>query len=376
MKLDNELIKSFERNYNSDWENEAEAQRGAFLRRFPLDKLKDLTLEKYVIGSQSHETFCYWIEPGTCKWARIVGSNSFKFGVYYGKTKSDSRIRYRYTKGFARGLPLVGYENQVFENVRNSLLNLVKDADSLNFSAIDANPLSQMIKAKVISLYFPDKFINLCSKDILEDLDQELELAIESHSQIQHELAKLQFSNTKTRNWTRLKFVAFLYRQVLGIVPKVSKSRLRQNPDVTVDFDKLQAIWKKYGKMSEKFALEFEKDRLLSCKLNHLTNSIVDYTKKPRYGYDFRSFSSEKVYRCIEVKTLTNNRFYLSANELEISKKPENFEEYYFYLVTYEKKLPIEVKVIKAASVYKSSKLVAQNYLIKVQPSQFIQALK
>ena len=376
MKLDSKLIKIFESDYNSDWENEAEAQRGAFLRRFPLDKLNNLTLERYVIGSKSHDTFCYWIEPGTYKWARIVGSNSFKFGVYYGKTKSDVRKRYRYTKGFAQDLPLVGYQTQAFKNIHQSLLKVLEDAEALNFSAIDANPLSQMIKAKVISLYFPDKFINLCSKDILQDLGQELELDINSHSQIQHELAKLQLSNAKTKNWTRLKFMAFLYRQVLGIVPKVSKSRARQNLDVTVDFDKLQAIWKKYGKMSENFALEFEKDRLLSCKLNHLTNSIVDYTKKPRYGYDFRSFSSEQVYRCIEVKTLTNNRFYLSANEFEKSKLSENFEEYYFYLVTYVKKIPAEVKVIKASSVYNSSKLLAQNYLIKVQPSQFIQALK
>lgn len=367
MKLKNELFKSFERHYNSDWENEAEAQRGGFLRRFPIDKLSELTLEKYVIGSPSHDTFCYWIEPGTYKWARIVGSNSFKFGVYYGKTKSDSRKRYRYTKGFARDLPLVGYENQVFKNVLNSLLSLVKDADALNFPAIDANPLSQMIKAKVISLYFPDKFINLCSKDILEALGQEFEFDFDSYSQIQHELAKLQFSNAKTKNWTRLKFMAFLYRQVLGITPTVPvSSRSHQNPDVTVDFDKLQAIWKEYGKMSEKFALEFEKDRLLSCKLNHLTSSIDDYTQKPRHGYDFRSFSSEKAYRCIEVKTLTNNRFYLSANEYEVSRRPENLEEYYFYLVTYIKKVPTEVKVIKASSVYSSSKLLAQNYLIKV----------
>ena len=69
-------IRSFERRYDSDWEDVAQAQRGEFLSRFPISSLATLELKRYAIGQNGRETFCYWVEPGTREWARIVGATA------------------------------------------------------------------------------------------------------------------------------------------------------------------------------------------------------------------------------------------------------------------------------------------------------------
>lgn len=52
-----------------------------FLERFPLEKLKDMTLEEYTNLNRS-DSFCYWLEIKTRILGSISGNSSFKFGIY------------------------------------------------------------------------------------------------------------------------------------------------------------------------------------------------------------------------------------------------------------------------------------------------------
>lgn len=76
--------------------------------------------------------------------APLQGATSFKFGIYFGRTKSDPTRKYRFTEKFGTT------EGDAFAAVRVSLVDLVVlgAADAPDFAAIDANPLSQMFKAK------------------------------------------------------------------------------------------------------------------------------------------------------------------------------------------------------------------------------------
>jgi hypothetical protein len=58
--------------------------------------------------------------------------------------------------------------------VRAALLDLVAlgATKNLDFAAIDANPLSQMFKAKILSLYYPERFLAVCSSEHLEMLGE------------------------------------------------------------------------------------------------------------------------------------------------------------------------------------------------------------
>src|ERR1035441_8907414 len=142
-------IPQFEAEYDSSHEDTALQTRGVFIRKFPFHSLDKLTVEKYVVGH--HEpSFCNLVESGTKAWANIQGATSFKFGIYFGKTKSDPTRKYRFTEKFGTN------EKEAFTAVKTALLDLVAlgAAPNPDFAEIDANPLSQMFKAKILSLYY------------------------------------------------------------------------------------------------------------------------------------------------------------------------------------------------------------------------------
>ena len=376
--------KVYEGTYNADWEGEAHAQRGEFLQRFPPEKLSSLTLKNYAIGQNGRETFCYWAEPGTRKWATIVGATSDKFGIYYGKTKTDPTERFRYTKKFGRELPHQGAERTAFRNVRKALVELVRDGKLLNFDALDANPLSQMLKAKILSLYYPDKYLPICSTDNLRNLATELGLEGMSLSQIQYEATIIQAKSPGVRKWSALKYTAFLYEHVLRHGPvyrnweRRSKRPAKHTNEPTVDFEKLMKIWQILGKKSEDYALAREKARLRSAGYPALASKIQDRTRQPGYGYDFESFSSPNQPRYIEVKTFTPmnddvSRFFLSENERATASKPDMRDNYYFYLVVYGPKgEPLDCQMRSARLVLAEGNMLTQNYLVRLarRPSE------
>ncbi len=98
--LNTELL-AFSRNYDTTHEDKATSARGQFIRAYPLRRLKDSTLDEYVIGKRT-PSFCTYVEARTKAWANIQGATSFKFGIYFGKTQSDLSTRYRFTGKFGK----------------------------------------------------------------------------------------------------------------------------------------------------------------------------------------------------------------------------------------------------------------------------------
>jgi hypothetical protein len=77
---------AFAINFDTAYEDAAVCSRGEFLQAYPLARLKDITLDEYVIGKGT-ASFCAWVEPKTKEWAIIQGATASKFGIYYGKIK-------------------------------------------------------------------------------------------------------------------------------------------------------------------------------------------------------------------------------------------------------------------------------------------------
>lgn len=374
-----EDAKKFNRIYDGQWEDEADMQRGEFLKRFPVKSLSSLTLGNYAIGQNKGRTFCHWAEPGTDKWARITGATASKFGVYFGFAGKGTEERYRYTKKFAGDLPLEGAQTEVFRNVHTRLLSLVERGRALDFHSVDLNPLSQMLKAKVLSLYFDDLYLPICSDDILCDVAQDLNFDSISPSEIQHQALLLKQKSPVFRDWSNLKLTDFLLRRVSGELagagPPPSKAPPKKprvpNLDFEPDFEEMARKAREKGEKSERFALEREESRLRSRGLTALIPKIQDRTKKPRYGYDFESFSSLKQPRYIEVKTFTASRFFVSANELRIAQDEEKGKRYFFYLVTYDRAgEPDNCLIYRADEVLGWCDLKPQNFMV-VAPKGF-----
>jgi len=363
--LDKKSLQTFEGSFDPTRENSALQTRGEFLRAFPMRKLSALSLEDYVIGLKQ-PTFCYRVEVQTRAWAIIQGATALKFGVYFGRTKGDPKKIYRFK-------PQYGSAKVAFGEVKSALLNLVEmgGQKELDFSAIDGNPLSQMFKAKILSLYFPERFINICSHEHLEMFASELGFEGDGYSsEYQHFIAETKRSNPIVAGWTNPKFTAFLYARFYpeykSAWPTVRKPRTRRPG--TVDFDALKEAWDKIGKASEIFAWKWEKERLEGAGLSDLVPEMEDRRDRPTYGYDFLSCSAPGVERYIEVKTVKKvrgggHRCFVSETEHKISQDPAHVREYYFYLVSLRKDgKPGSLTAVRAEDHYKVSELNATAY--------------
>jgi hypothetical protein len=362
-------LDSFEAEFDTEREDLALQSRGAFLKAFPLKRLPDLSIETYVIGLQS-PTFCSYVEAKTRYWAAIQGSPAFKFGIYFGLRKPNPNKQYHWTRKF--GTSAEG----AFISVKAALLNLVREGarPSPDFAAIDKNPLSQMFKAKILSLYFPERFLAICSKEHLEVIGGEVGLPeTRWWSEIQNGLIDVKADNLVTNIWSNPKFMRFL---VDTYVPKKHKPpeaarKPRKKAHRKVNFEDIQNQRGVIGKRAEDFALKWEKDRLIGAGLGHLIDRIEDRRNRPGYGYDFLSHTAAKRPRFIEVKAVSKqgdlHRFFLSENEHSVSLSLEHHGAYYFYLVSFDGEgQPREVTPRPATSLYPAVQIAPASYTVLV----------
>ena len=367
--LDAVALRTFDATYDATRSEIAFQTRGDFLDAFPKENLRRISLDKYVIGHQA-PTFCAYVEAKTRAWANIQGSTADKFGIYFGKTKSDPQKIYRFTQKYGQT------KEEAFQSVKAALLDLVRlgGDKNLNFPGIDANPLSQMFKAKILSLYYDDRFLNVCSSEHLKMLGDILgcpqDLPV---SQYQHLLLKAKQSSAITRDWNNPKFMAFLYdTYVRSNKTTTSFKQPRKRAYRKVNFEDVQNQRNEIGKAAEEFALKWEKERLRGENFEKLIQKITDRRDRPSFGYDFLSHTSPKRRRFIEVKAVgklpkdEGYRFFLSDNEYSVSTSPEHRKDYFFYLVFFNgNKEPIELRPILASKIYELDRMTTASYLVQ-----------
>lgn len=317
-----------------------------------------------------HEpSFCKLVESGSKAWANTHGATSRKFGVYFGRTKSDSARKYRFAERFGNT------PEEAFAAVKAALLDLVAlgGANQPDFTAIDANPLSQMFKAKILSLYYPERFLAMCSSEHLSLLAGELGFAQGlASSQYQNLLLEAKHADPAARAWGKPKFMAYLYRVYVrpdeAIETDIEKPQAEKHR--RVDLEEMQKQKAEIGRVAEDFALTWEKQRLRGANLAHVIACIKDRRDRPGYGYDFQSFSAESKPRYIEVKSLAKlsdgHRFFLSDNEHQTSLLSEHRAGYYFYLVFFDgNRKPVELLAILADQVYRTAELLPSSYEVR-----------
>ncbi len=367
-----EDILHFESEFDTDYEDRAVSSRGYFLETFPIESVGALELDDYVIGNGT-SSFCTCVEVKTKPWASIQGSTALKFGIYFGKTKSDPEKKYRYSGKFGDST------EQAFASVKASLLDLLDSGRRKDFMAIDANNLSQMFKAKILSLYFPEDYLNVCSKEHLALFANALKLPPGLYaSEMQHLLVLEKYKNQLTAHWSNPKYMRCLYTMYMKDGSNNTNQERFKKPtskkSVEVDFDKVLRERDLIGKLSEDFAFAWEKNRLIGLGYKSLVPKIEDRRNFPADGFDYISHSSPSQKRYIEVKSVGYNhseqsyRFFLSGNELKISQQAEKLEHYYFYLVFYGKEGQPERVVAKLASeLYLQSNLEPCAYTVSFE---------
>jgi hypothetical protein len=336
--------------------------------------LGKLTLDEYVVG-HNEPSFCNLVESGTKAWANIQGATSFKFGIYFGKTKSDPTRKYRFTEKFGTN------QTDAFAAVKTALLDLVAlgAAPSPDFAEIDANPLSQMFKAKILSLYYSDRFLAVCSSEHLDMLGEIMGFGANlPRSQYQNLLLKVKRDNTTTSKWSEPKFMAYLYKVYVrgdrAIGSPIEKPRVKKHR--RVDFEEIQKQRAEIGRIAEEYALMWEKERLAGARLEHRIKDIEDRRDSPGYGHDFLSFGGETERRYIEVKCVAKlsdgHRFFLSDNEHQTSLTKEHRDGYYFYLVFFGGDgKPAELLAVLAEEFYPKAEISPSSYEVRFDRREF-----
>ena len=144
-----------------------------FLERFPLEKLKDMTLEEYTNLNRS-DSFCYWLEIKTRILGSISGNSSFKFGIYqYNTRPNDDRARMS-DKKYAWNSSFGKTARKAFENVKRAVIKAAESGFAGDLDAIESIELAPMIKWKIAFIYSNESIIPYYSLDRLRVIGERM----------------------------------------------------------------------------------------------------------------------------------------------------------------------------------------------------------
>lgn len=153
----------------------AESLWVSFVQRWPLEKLKELTLEQYtqVLGDQAKgDAFTYWLESKTEEIGSIWGGSAFKFGIYQ---RSNTQQKAN-GQGRIFGDKYAWYEkygatpDAAFAAVKSEVVKVATAARAGRTDEIVKADLGPAVKWKIAFLYQPKDapyLLPIFSRDVL-----------------------------------------------------------------------------------------------------------------------------------------------------------------------------------------------------------------
>jgi hypothetical protein len=338
-----------------------ESLREEFVRRFPPEKLATLPLDQYVVGKQKKNTFCYWLETrlreiGSIKGGTTAGS---KFGIYFGKTNKDSRTMYRFPPKYG-----TSYE-EAYDTIRRAIVDLLAAGGKKDFQAIQKNLLAPMFKGKILSTYYPDKYLNVFSERFLKYYLIRLgfpvsESAEESPILLGQRLLDFKNKDEVMHHWSNTEYGFFLWNkygdpenpdeasadpdidptinlpslpqvrpvEIKGDLVNFNRDMSSEKGDKAAHPDTRKRDYVKEarkntitGNRGEEIVLKLEQDMLRMAGKPDLAKKVTRVSEQSDlYGYDIHSYTPDGRDKYIEVKATRspytpNPSFIISANE-------------------------------------------------------------
>lgn len=348
----------------SGWK-EAERLRKQFVTDYPINKIGHLSIDEYVIGKGStNPSFCYRLERELDSLGRILGATAYKFGVYYGKTKSDASMKYRFVMHWG------GDKTEAFEAVKLSIVTLLQAVAKDDMEAIRENKISPMFKGKLLFIYYPEKFAPIYAKQHLEHFLAQLNISgvFESEPDMQRALMGYRESWKELQKQHACLYMRFLYDEFgfpdyqgstsssgkessanapllseaikgasfINGMPAITGTTTPQPGTGKGDYLGQQKHLKRIGDRGEAIVLAMEKQRLAAERRSDLSAKVKYIAEQDdRAGFDILSFDNDGTVRPIEVKATSGNTlergFYITANEVEQASKQKNYHIYFVF---------------------------------------------
>ncbi len=339
--------------------------RKRFITDYPIKEIEKLTKDEYVTG-KGNSTFCNRIENELNDWGNIHGSTAGKFGLYFGKYGDDKTRKYRIgRKEYGTD------EDKALKKILSAIVELLENKD--DFEILKKNPISAMFKGKILSVYYPNDFLNIFSEKHLNYFINFLGLDNDSKSELDKQALLLNYkmSDKVMKNWSVYEFSKFLYSsfgnpndeiKIENISEELKVFKLKDFPPIEslkfdfvdlqtnefskpkeiqgsqetkVDYSNRSKNFKRIGDRGEQIVLRAEKKYLKENGREDLVGLVDQISERDdSVGYDILSFELDGREKFIEVKStlkkIGKSNIYLSANELQVAKNKEN---YYFYII-------------------------------------------
>ena len=138
--------------------NEIGLKLELFTKRFPYEKLNELTLDDYCTGRGDRNNFCWWIETGLKALGKYSPGNSSHYLLYYSKSKGDFSKHGDLIKN-------IEDNNVAMKTLATFLHEVVVNQDFEKGSKFFGDSLL----LKIFNSYYPDEYFPINGRDSLEN---------------------------------------------------------------------------------------------------------------------------------------------------------------------------------------------------------------
>ena len=208
-ELFEKAIEQFDVNAAKERLAELNIKREEFVKHFTPEYIAVMPIDEYVIGwgKTDKPNFSYDLEWTLSGLGSFRGGSSAKFGVWYNKEKKT----YLHLKKYAD-------YNVAYNDVRQNILSLLEAGGQDNIQSIIDNPLSLTFKGKILSVYYPTKYINIFKDEHLDFfLDGfGVETDVDTEEEKRMLLAEVKKKYSVFNDWSLQLFSKFLYEAYPG----------------------------------------------------------------------------------------------------------------------------------------------------------------
>lgn len=215
-------------------EDELEEKREKFVQDYSIDKIQELSIDEYVIGTGSNDGFCYRLENEL----EGLGSNKVKkgslmYGIAVDQRKYEQGIlEYKIDKGYG------DEPEKAFEIVKREIIDLLEAAKRNDRNAILDSKVYSTFKYKLLFTYFPERYVNICTVSNALAAVVALGYSLDEADMLTlyDLLSEWRDNNPDTVDWTNYELMTFLYRKLdLKELKDSDEFQVAKNPKARIE---------------------------------------------------------------------------------------------------------------------------------------------
>ena len=186
----------------------ASVQRAEFLRKYPINRLKDLPMQEYLFAKQGYgsgDSFCNWMYSGLEEVAHTGDLRTDMYGIYY-RNGTELALSRTFKNKFGNDF------DAAYIEIRAQITGLLNGVSKGDIKSVERCDLARPFRYKMLAVYFPDMFLPICVSGLMEEACEAMELPFPKEREMVYaniELRKLKEGHESTKDWDNETFLGF-----------------------------------------------------------------------------------------------------------------------------------------------------------------------